>query len=225
MTEKMLRPREACKILGINYSTLIKWIRRGYIRAVRTAGGRYRIPESEIGRILGIRGGESRAVIYARVSSDVRAEYLDKQVKKLLDYCNSKGYKIVDVIRDISPGVSEERVGLRKLLEMAFLKHFDVVVVESRERLAMIGAGFLEQILSYLGIRVEVLSEEDPEGLHQEIVEDLMRIIEIFARKIYGPRTRKSKDLIEGFRVLLEVVERGEAPWGKRKIHSDLDTD
>jgi excisionase family DNA binding protein len=68
--ERLLRPGEVCRRLGISYSTLSRWVREGRIKAVRT-GGVFRIPESEVRRIaegLPITK-EIRAVIYARVSS------------------------------------------------------------------------------------------------------------------------------------------------------------
>jgi len=46
-SEKLLRPKEVCRRLGISYSTLSRWVREGRIRAIRTAGGVFRIPESE----------------------------------------------------------------------------------------------------------------------------------------------------------------------------------
>jgi len=50
--ERLLRPREACQLLGTSYSTLLRWIREGKIRAVMTEGGKYRIPYSEIKKYL-----------------------------------------------------------------------------------------------------------------------------------------------------------------------------
>ena len=44
--------KEASKILGVTVKTLQNWDRQGKIRAVRTVGGRRRISESEIKRIL-----------------------------------------------------------------------------------------------------------------------------------------------------------------------------
>jgi excisionase family DNA binding protein len=50
--ERLLGPKEACQLLGISYSTLLRWIREGKIRAVTTEGGEYRIPYSEIKKYL-----------------------------------------------------------------------------------------------------------------------------------------------------------------------------
>ena len=50
--ERLLRLREACKILGVHPNTLRRWERIGKIRVVRTKGGARRIPESEVTRFL-----------------------------------------------------------------------------------------------------------------------------------------------------------------------------
>jgi len=80
--ERLLRPKEVCQLLGISYSTLLRWIREGKIRAVTTEGGKYRIPYSEVKKYLE-RREETRAVIYARVSSTGRPERRLGEANKL----------------------------------------------------------------------------------------------------------------------------------------------
>jgi len=50
--EKMLRSGEVAEILGVDRHTVVKWIKEGRIKAIRLPSGRYRIPESEVRRIL-----------------------------------------------------------------------------------------------------------------------------------------------------------------------------
>jgi len=85
MTERLLPPREACRRLGISFITLKRWIYSGKIRAVKTPSGRWRIPESEIERIIGGKMSveEVRAVIYARVSSSDQKSDLERQIEYL----------------------------------------------------------------------------------------------------------------------------------------------
>jgi excisionase family DNA binding protein len=95
ISERLLRPKEVCRRLGISYPTLCRWVREGRIKAIRTAGGKHRISESEIRRIaegLPI-SKEVRAVIYARVSSSDQRSDLEKQVQCLTEYCASKGLR------------------------------------------------------------------------------------------------------------------------------------
>jgi molybdopterin-binding protein len=48
----MLSPREAALRLGISYPTMKQWLYRGKIKAMKTPGGHYRIPESELDQLL-----------------------------------------------------------------------------------------------------------------------------------------------------------------------------
>lgn len=49
----LLSPRQAALRLGISYPTIKQWLYRGKIKSVKTPGGHYRIPESELDALLG----------------------------------------------------------------------------------------------------------------------------------------------------------------------------
>jgi excisionase family DNA binding protein len=49
--EKLYRVREVAQMLGFGYSTVRRWIKLGRIRVVRV-GNQYRIPESEVKRLI-----------------------------------------------------------------------------------------------------------------------------------------------------------------------------
>jgi molybdopterin-binding protein len=48
----LLSPREAALRLGISYPTMKQWLYRGKIKAAKTPGGHYRIPEAELDSLL-----------------------------------------------------------------------------------------------------------------------------------------------------------------------------
>jgi molybdopterin-binding protein len=48
----LLSPREAAQRLGISYPTIKQWLYRGKIKAIKTPGGHYRIPEAELDGLL-----------------------------------------------------------------------------------------------------------------------------------------------------------------------------
>jgi excisionase family DNA binding protein len=211
-SEKLLRPKEVCQRLGISYSTLSRWVREGRIRAVRTAGGVFRVPESEVRRIaegLPI-SREVRAVIYARVSSSDQRSDLERQVQYLTQYCSSKGYRVVDVLSDVASGLKTDRKGLLKLFNYVVNRQVDIVVITYRDRLTRFGFEYLEHFFNQHGVKIEVVFGEEPKDAYQELVEDLIEIITSFAGKLYGMRSHKKKRLVEGFKRLLEEVEKSE---------------
>lgn len=59
--EKMYTTGEVARLLGVDYVTVARWARDGKIKAVRTPGGHWRIPESEVKRLLGEKGGRDDA--------------------------------------------------------------------------------------------------------------------------------------------------------------------
>jgi len=204
-----LRPKEVCQRLGVGYSTLSRWVREGKIRAIKTAGGKYRVPESEVRRIaegLPI-SKEVRAVIYARVSSSDQRSNLERQVQYLTEYCASKGYRVVDVLSDVASGLKTDRRGLLRLLNYVVNRQVDVVVVTYRDRLTRFGFEYLESFFKQYGVRVEVVFGEEPKDSYQELVEDLIEIVTSFAGKLYGMRSYRRKKLVEGFKKLLEEVK------------------
>ncbi len=209
--ERLLRPKEVCQRLGISYPTLARWVREGRIRAVRTAGGKYRIPESEVRRIaegLPI-SKEVRAVIYARVSSPEQKGDLEGQIQYLRQYCSSKGYKVIDVLSDIASGLKADRRGLLKLLDYVVNRQVDVIVVAYRDRLTRFGLEYLEYFFRQYGVRVEAALGDEPRDSRQELVEDLVEVVNSLAGRLYGLRSRRKRMLVEGFKRLLEEVERG----------------
>jgi len=210
--ERLLRPKEACQRLGISYPTLARWVREGRIKAIRTAGGKYRIPESEVRRIAegAPTSSEVRAVIYARVSSPGQKGDLEGQVQYLKQYCSSKGYKVVDVLSDVASGLKADRKGLLRLLNYVVNRQVDVVVVAYRDRLTRFGLEYLEFFFRQYGVRVEAVLGDEPKEARQELVEDLMEVVNSLAGKLYGVKSRRRKELVEGFKELLEEVGEGE---------------
>jgi len=90
--EELLRLRDAAVQLQISYPTIKQWIYHRKLRAVKTPGGHYRIPQSEIDRLLYRTRGhnqQERRVSYKRISGrnqlvgrivDVRVSGLVAQV-------------------------------------------------------------------------------------------------------------------------------------------------
>jgi len=122
MSEKLPTLREACRRLGVHPNTLRKWDRQGKISVVRTIGGRRRIPESKVERLMGFVKPDvsGKAVIYVRVSSHDQKQKgdLERQKQSLLNYAKSKGYEVTAVLEDIASGLNEKRESLSKLFDL-----------------------------------------------------------------------------------------------------------
>jgi excisionase family DNA binding protein len=196
LSERYLSTREFAKLLGVSRVTVIKWIKKGRIVAY-SVHGKWRIPYSEVERVL--RGVQRvrRVAIYARISSNTQKNDLERQVEALKLWI-SKNFPNVEyiIVTDIASGLNEDRRGLRKLIEMAKRREIQAIVVAYRDRLTRFGFEYLKTLFNTLGVDVYVAFQEEPKNYVQELVEDFVEIVTSFASRIYGKRSKKYKEVV-----------------------------
>jgi len=137
--------KEAKKLLGVTTRIIQRLDKDGKIKVVRTIGGRRRIPESEIKRVLGLK--EERAVLgYARVSSSTQKDDLERQKQLLINYAKEKGYGEIQILSDIGSGLNESRKKFLKLLEMVSERKVSKIIVAYDDRLTRFGFETLRKL-------------------------------------------------------------------------------
>lgn len=74
-----------------------------------------------------------KVAIYARVSTDEQST--DQQITALQEFCDIKGYEVVERYIDIISGIKDSRPGLDHLMKDGFLGKFNTVIVWKLDRL------------------------------------------------------------------------------------------
>jgi excisionase family DNA binding protein len=206
MGERYLSVREFAELLGVSRSTVISWIKSNRIIAY-SVHGRWRIPCSEVEKILkGVRRIR-RLAIYARASSSAQKDDLERQVEALKLW-TAKNFPQAEyvVVTDVASGLNEDRRGLKKLIEMARRREVDAIVVAHKGRLTRFGFEYLKILFNVLGVELFVAFKEEPKDYRQELVEDFVEIVTSFAARIYGKRSRKYKKVVS---FIEELVKGG----------------
>ena len=199
--EATLYDEGSIKTTGVHVKTIQKWNREGKIKCVRTVGGKRRVPESEIKRILGIH--EKRKIVgYARVSSRTQKDDLGRQIELIKNCTKERGWEI-EILKDIGSGLKEDRRSFQKLLKMVMNKEVSKVIVAYSDRLTRFGFKILEEFFRSYGTEIVVINhmEKSPQ---EELVEDLITIISHFAGKLYSMRSHKYKKVVEGAKKLIQ---------------------
>ncbi len=199
--ERLYTMKEASKLLGVTVRTIQRWDKEGKIRCVRTIGGKRRVPESEIKRILGIHE-EGKIIGYARVSSHTQKDDLERQIELIKSYAKEKGWDI-EILKDISSGLKEDRRNFKKLLKMVIDREVSKVIIAYPDRLTRFGFKILEEFFKSYGAEIVVINEEEKTP-QEELIEDLITIISHFAGKLYGMRSHKYKKVVEDAKKLLQ---------------------
>jgi len=193
--------KEASKLLGVTVRTIQRWDKEGKIRCVRTVGGKRRVPESEIKRILRIHE-ERKVVGYARVSSHTQKDDLERQIELIRRYAKEREWD-VEILKDVGSGLKEDRRNFQKLLKMVMNKEVSKVVIAYPDRLTRFGFKTLEGFFKSYGTEIVVINHKE-KSPQEELVEDLITIISHFAGKLYGMRSHKYKKVVEGAKKLIQ---------------------
>ncbi len=217
--KRLLHPKEAAYELGVSTKTIHRWDEAGKLRTVRTVGNQRRIPIEEIWRLRSLGKRAERCVLYARVSS-VRQEQdgnLSRQTERLKDAANERGYQVVQMITEQASSLNERRKGMKKLLALVGQQAVDVVLIEYPDRLVRFGFGYLEQAFAWKDVRLEVLDPPKHQEPTEELIQDLLTIVTVFAGRLYGHRAKGVRKRVET--VLKECEQEEQANGTGQSYH------
>jgi predicted site-specific integrase-resolvase len=171
---------EWAKRRGISYRTAWRWFRQGYIKGHQMPTGTIIVEDEQRDKENG-----KRCIIYARVSDRQSKDNLDQQAERLKEYAISRGYQIVEVVKEIGSGVNDRREKLLKLFQR------DDYMVEHKDRLTRFGFNYIEVLLEKQHIKVEVVNNTSDD--RADLIEDLVSIIYSFSARLYGLRRGREK--------------------------------
>jgi len=217
--KRSLHPKEAAYELGVSTKTIHRWDEAGKLRTVRTIGNQRRIPIEEIWRLRSQGKRAERCVLYARVSSARQEQdgHLARQTARLREAATSRGYEVVQMITEQASSLNERRKGMKKLLSLIGEQAVDVVLIEYPERLVRFGFGYLEQAFSWKEVRLEVLDPPKHQEPTEELIQDMLTIVTVFAGRLYGQRAKGVRKRVET--VLRECEQEEQANGTGQSYH------
>jgi putative resolvase len=95
---------------------------------------------------------------------------------------------------------NQRRRGMKKLLALGGQPAVDVVLIDYPDRLVRFGFGYLEQAFAWRDVRLEVLDPPKHQGPTEELIEDLLTLVAVFAGRRYGHRATGVRTRVETVR-------------------------
>ena len=102
----------------------------------------------------------------------------------------------------MASGLNENRKSLNKIFDIVEKREVGAVIIAFKDRITRFGFKYLERYFAPHNVKIEVDGEE-PKDAYQELVEDLVALVSGFAGKLYGLRSHKYKEVVEGVRQLI----------------------
>lgn len=195
----MLSIGKFAKSLGVSIQTLRNWDKEGKLKPTYVTENGYRYYSEDLlnkfRNIKNVNKIKKKNILYARVSTKSQKDDLDWQVDNLKQYAYSKGYSF-EIITDIGSGINYKKEGLLKMINLVECGEVDRIIVLYKDRLIRFGYDLIEYICKLNDTKIEIV-DNSTISKEQELTEDLIQIITVFANRLYGARSKKTVNLIK----------------------------
>ena len=138
---------------------------------------------------------EGKVVAYCRVSTKSQKDELEKQVENVKSYMYAKGYSF-EVITDIGSGINYKNKGLQELISLIDSNQVTKIVILYKDRLVRFGFELIQLLCELHDVEIEIIDNSE-QSREEELTDDLIQIVTLFANRLYGSRSKKTKALIE----------------------------
>ena len=138
---------------------------------------------------------DEKVVAYCRVSTKSQKDELEKQVENVKSYMYAKGYSF-EVITDIGSGINYKNKGLQQLISLIDSNQVTKLVILHKDRLVRFGFELIQLLCDLHDVKIEIIDNSE-RSKEEELTNDLIQIITVFANRLYGSRSKKTKTLIE----------------------------
>ena len=205
------KPKEFAELLNVSVKTLQRWDREKTLVANRTPTNRRYYTYDQYLQFKGIgRDTDSRKiVIYTRVSTRNQTDDLEKQVDFLQQYVNAKGLIADDIVRDYGSGLNYNRKKWNQLLNEVMENKIKMIFISHKDRFVRFGFDWFEKFCNKFNVEIVVVKNEKLSP-HEELVQDIVSILQVFSCRLYG--LRKYKKQIEGDETIAKGVQNGDSP-------------
>ncbi len=194
MEDNYVGKKIALKRLGISHMTLIKMVENKQIEYIKTNGGqrkynvdKYIVDNKQTVKIENIEETIEKKldICYVRVSTSNQKDDLERQINYM-----KKKYPTYTYIQDIGSGINFNRVGFRKIIDLAIEGKINTLVVAYRDRLTRFGFEFVEDLIKKYSngqiiIEDNKAHKKEPK---EELVDDVMQILNVYTAKMNGLR-------------------------------------
>lgn len=184
------------KKIGVSVSTVRHWDNINFLKPVKISNTGYRYySQEQVDKYLDNDNKNDKVILYGRVSTQSQKDDLERQIQNLKTYAYSKGYSF-EVITDIGSGINYKNKGLIKLLELISHNQINRIVILYKDRLVRFGFEIIEKLCELHNVTLEIVDNTET-SKEQELTDDLIQIIAVFANRLYGRRHKKTLSLIK----------------------------
>lgn len=197
---KLVPISDAASSLGVSTSTLRRWEAGGRLMPIRTEGGQrhYDLAVLRPGFVHDA-PAPRRTLAHARVSSHDQRADLERQKAVLELVCVSQGWTF-EVLADLGSGMNYHKKRLTRLLDAILEGSVGRLVLTHNDRLLRFGAELVCAICQAKEVEIVIINQGEDTGFEEDLAADVLGIITVFSARLYGSRSHRNRELIDGVR-------------------------
>ena len=184
------------KKIGVSVSTVRHWDNINFLKPVKISNTGYRYySQKQVDEYLDNDNKNDKVILYGRISTQKQKNDLEIQIENLKFYAYSKGYSF-EVITDMGSGINYKNKGFVKLLELISHNQINRVVILYKDRLVTFGFEIIEKLCELHNVILEIVDNSET-SKEQELTDNLIQILTVFANRFYGRHRKKALSLIK----------------------------
>ena len=178
-------------MFGVSRHTMSRYVKRGIIKPVKLSPSKYMYDEEEIFRILGQMLPENAQVgLYARTAPGSPSSEMINQVSMLTAFAAAKGMTIAKTYTDKCTSLEfsrAKRTGIFELLLDVAKRRIGAVIVESPDRIALLGNEIVEAMLNAYKVRIIYVNRQPSNAKHRdELMIELTSVVKALMIELGG---------------------------------------
>ena len=121
-------------------------------------------------------------------------------------YCARQGWTFT-VVADLGSGMNYRQKGLKRLLNDVVEGRIGRLVITHKDRLLRLGAELVFAICEAKQVEVVILNQGEDTSFEEDLAKDMLEIITVFSARLYGSRSRKNQQLLDGVKTAVEASQ------------------
>lgn len=198
-------------MLGVSITTLRRWEKEGKLLPEPTTSKHRRYDLAKLKPETFHQEDTRKTVAYARVSSSEQKNDLERQKQVLEWYCAKQGWTF-EVVSDLGSGMNYQKKGLKRLLNAIIDDKVGRLVLTHKDRLLRFGAELGFAICEIKSVQVIILNPGEDTTFEEDLAKDVLEIITVFSARLYGSRSRKNQNILEGVKKVIVEANHDNSP-------------
>ncbi len=121
-------------------------------------------------------------------------------------YCARQGWTFT-VVADLGSGMNYRQKGLKCLLNDVVGGRIGRLVIPHKDRLLRLGAELVFAICEAKQVEVVILNQGEDTSFEEDLAKDVLEISTVFSARLYGSRSRKNQQLLDGVKTAVEASQ------------------